>query len=755
MSLFRSLVKNLRQQAAGRRTWTPVEVRELIDRKSLNEAREALEHLPGDLGERAAVRAGLLGEVLFRQGDDEGALQAFREALREVPGMPSAHYGLSLGLAEAGALDDALRHAYFAHSVEPNDARFLAQVGYCQLQLKNFPLAEGPLRRATLLAPSNEYVWNNLGIVLLVKGALEEAHDCFDRALVLNPSLTSAANNLAQLRNDLERALGSAPQERQSKAGSTVLPSDGEQTGAELVDIRSLERHGNLQAALSACEELILAEADNAEFVLELHRLYIRAGDPASGVDALRAFRSRHPDHAGVAAALGLTLLDMREFKRAEELLRQAIEAQPESRQTILGLAHTLAGQERFAEAAPLFDRAVDLAPGELTVLAAQVGNMVNECRYEEALKICEDMAEAGLRAPALGLVYAYLGRFEEAAHSLDKNVELRPNDPQLRFARASVRLLQLDFDRGWEDYSYRGMNHSDNFRVLPFPLWKGEPLEGRQILVLAEQGLGDQVMFASCLPDLLTLGAAEVVVEAIHRIAPTIARSFPQCRVIPTDQGRKLDWLKDCPNMDCYVPLGELPRYFRRSLSAFPAHRGYLLPSVERVTYWRKRLAEAGPGPYVGFSWKGGTEGTRTSLRTVDVMDFAPLAGTRSATWVCLQYGPVSDKVIEARKGGFDIAFWPESISDLDEFAALVSALDLVVTVCNTTVHYAGAAGRPVWVLAPKVPEWRYGVYNLTMPWYPSSVVFRQHTAGDWQSVLDQVRRKLATWNADITSDM
>lgn len=753
MSLFRSLVKNLRQQAAGRRTWTPVEVRELIDRKLLNEAREALEHLPDDLSERAAVRAGLLGEVLFRQGDDDGALQAFREALSVAPGMPSAHYGLSLGLAEAAAFDDALRHAYFAHSVEPNDPRFLAQVGYCQLQLQNFPLAEGPLRRATLLAPGNEHVWNNLGIVLLMKGALAEARDCFERALALNPGLQSAADNLMQLRQDLEQALGHAPEMHQGRPQSNAPPELADEVDAPaLTEVRALEREGALQAALSACEGLILDEPDSAEFVLELHRLYLRAGDPASGIDALRAYRSRHPDHAGVAAALGLAWLEMREFRRAEELLRQALDAQSDNLHAVLGMAHTLAGQERFAEAAPLFDQAVELAPGDLPVLAAKAGNLVSECRYDEALRLCEDAAGSGLRAPALGLVYAYLGRFDEAIDSLDKNVALRPNDPQLRFARASVRLLQQDFEGGWEDYSFRGMNLSDNFRVLPFPLWKGEPLEGKRVLVLAEQGLGDQVMFASCLPDLLALRPAEVIVEAVHRIAPTIARSFPQCRVIATDQGRKLDWLKDCPGVDCYVPLAELPRYFRRALHDFPAHHGYLVPDAERVAYWRSRLADTGPGPYVGFSWKGGTEGTRTSLRTIDVMDFAPLAAARCATWVCLQYGPVAERVSEARKAGFDMAYWNESIADLDEFAALVSALDLVVTVCNTTVHYAGAIGRPVWVLAPKVPEWRYGVENRTMPWYPSSVVFRQLSAGDWPELLDRVRQELTAWDAVAT---
>eukprot|EP00456_Euglypha_rotunda_P066687 TRINITY_DN574_c0_g1_i4.p1 TRINITY_DN574_c0_g1~~TRINITY_DN574_c0_g1_i4.p1 ORF type:complete len:262 (-),score=36.33 TRINITY_DN574_c0_g1_i4:401-1186(-) len=259
--------------------------------------------------------------------------------------------------------------------------------------------------------------------------------------------------------------------------------------------------------------------------------------------------------------------------------------------------------------------------------------------------------------------------------------------------------------------------------------------------------------MFASCLQDLLSLKPSGVVVEMSHRVAPTIARSFPGCRILATKQERQLDWLKDCPTMDYYVPLADLPRYFRRSLDSFPPHNGYLVADARRVDYWRSRLLATGPGPYIGFSWKGGVESTRTTLRSIDAMAFAPLAAARPGTWVCLQYGAVNSQVEDARSRGFPVSYWPEGISDLDEFAALIAALDLVVTVCNTTVHYAGALARPVWVLAPKVPEWRYGANNRTLPWYPSSLIYRQHEAGDWKGVLDEVRRELTLWGPSETN--
>lgn len=741
MSLFKSLVQNLRQQAAGKRTWTPTEVRELLQRKALDEARKALECLPEQLPDREAVRACLLGEVLFQQRDDEGALQAFRAALRQTPGSPSAHYGLSLVQAETGAFDDALRHAFFAHSVEPNEPRFVAQVGYCQLQLGNYPLAEAPLRRATLLSPQDPHVWNNLGVVLMAKAGLEEAHDCFRKATDLRPDFGSAAQNMAQLMSELRSRLGHEPGMPQRPQ----VECDGMLADPRLAPIHELERSGELRAALQACDDLLLDTPDATAVAIELHRLYRRAGDPGSGIDALEAFLSDHPQDMLVRGTLGLARVEMREFKRGEALLRAAVESQPDHLDFVLGLAQALAGQERFDEASGWLDTALELAPEQTGVQVARTANLVNQCRYEEALVACESLDAKGIKLAALGMVLAYLGRLEEAQSAFERTVALQPNDPTFRFHRASLRLLQLDFAGGWDDYAYRGFSNSESFRVLPLPLWKGEPLAGKRVLVLAEQGLGDQVMFASCLPDLLALAPSELVVESINRIAPTIQRSFPQCRVIATSQSRGLDWLKDCPDMDFYVPLADLPRYFRRSVESFPKHTGYLTPSPERVAHWKAKLAEAGPGPYIGFSWKGGTEGTRSKLRTMQALSFLPLKNAALATWVCLQYGHVAEQITAAREQGLETAYWPESITDLDEFAALVSALDLVVTVCNTTVHYAGALGVPVWVLAPRIPEWRYGFNNRTLPWYPSSVMYRQNEAGNWQDVIERVRRDLS----------
>jgi hypothetical protein len=197
---------------------------------------------------------------------------------------------------------------------------------------------------------------------------------------------------------------------------------------------------------------------------------------------------------------------------------------------------------------------------------------------------------------------------------------------------------------------------------------------------------------------------------------------------------------------------MGDLPRQFRRSRADFPPHDGYLRADAARVAYWRTRLQRDPGKPRIGISWRGGTESTRRVLRTVDIDAFVPLVRSVDADWVCLQYGDVASDLERVRRHGVELLYEESSIKDLDEFAALVSGLDLVITVCNTTVHYAGALARPTWVLTPHVPEWRYGLRTLSLPWYPSTRILRQPDHGAWDSVFLAARSALADWRQEFT---
>jgi len=279
---------------------------------------------------------------------------------------------------------------------------------------------------------------------------------------------------------------------------------------------------------------------------------------------------------------------------------------------------------------------------------------------------------------------------------------------------------------------------------LIPFAPWKGEPLEGKTLLISAEQGLGDQIMFSSCLPEVVGR-AQQVILECDHRLAGLLQRSFPAVRVIGSRQEMTPPWLREVGHPDYHLRAGDLPGFFRTRLDDFPRHDGYLRADPARVAHWKARLAALGAGRMIGLSWRGGTRGTRRSLRSLGLSDLLPILRIPGLRFVSLQYGDCAED-LEAlrRETGIEVAHWPEAIADYEETAALCVALDLTVSVCTSVIHLNGALGRPVWVMVPAVAEWRYGVAGETMPWYPSVRLIRQAATGAWAEGFAQVARDL-----------
>jgi hypothetical protein len=204
--------------------------------------------------------------------------------------------------------------------------------------------------------------------------------------------------------------------------------------------------------------------------------------------------------------------------------------------------------------------------------------------------------------------------------------------------------------------------------------------------------------------------------------------------------------------DIDVQVAMGSLPRQLRKSLDDFPRHHGYLRAEPARIDAWRKRLAVIGRGPKVGISWRGGTYKTRSPVRSIPLEQWAPVLGIDGVHFIDLQYSDCGKEVDAAEaRYGLRIHRWPEAREDFDETAALVSALDLVVSVCTAVIHLGGALGRPVWVMAPLSPEWRYGIRGDSMPWYPSVRIFRQPSRGAWGPVIEDVAQSLQNWRDDV----
>ncbi|MCW5603617.1 MAG: tetratricopeptide repeat protein [Burkholderiales bacterium] len=542
--------------------------------------------------------------------------------------------------------------------------------------------------------------------------------------------------------------------------------------------VRHLQQTGDIAGARAACQGILSRNPRYAPAYLELGKMLAQSGELDPALEHLRQAVALAPESDEAHVALG-NVHDMRgDDRAAEEGYRAALAINPGQAAAHYNLGLLLKRCGRSAEALRHLDLAVAHAPDFEPALREQALSLIGLGRFDEAKASLEDAVKrrpgsGGLQAylgfayqeqhcPAealacygqaqrlghadaelhknLGIVLQELGRLPESLAAYDRAIALQPDYPLARFHRALARLLRGDFAEGWPDYELRLVSEDRPRRPSTLPRWDGGGLAGKTILVHGEQGLGDEIMFASCIPDLMARAGA-CVIECAPAFEKLFRRSFPAAAV------RTASSAATGPAADCEVPAGSLPLHFRRSLADFPAHSGYLRADPQRVDYWKARLDALGPGVKVGLSWRGGTHRTRSPLRSIPLEHWLPILRADKMHFVSLQYGKVDDDLREfSAAAGIEIAHWPEAIADYDETAALMSALDFTISVCTAVIHLGGALGRPVWVMAPYSPEWRYGFAGVTMPWYPSVRIFRQPAFGDWTSVIDRVARALRT---------
>jgi tetratricopeptide (TPR) repeat protein len=449
-------------------------------------------------------------------------------------------------------------------------------------------------------------------------------------------------------------------------------------------------------------------------------------------------------DHPMAAAA---TAISVRRYRDARRLLEGVVAEFPENADAwnLLGNACKLMGEYEIAIGH--YRRALACVPGSVKVLS-NLGLALREAgRLAEARAALEpvvrerpDYLDARV---ALALVAYDSGEDASAEAGVRAVLAEDPEHAEAHLDLALLLLRQGRYAEGWDHYEWRSrIDGAERVAGVRAPQWQGEPLADKSILLLAEQGLGDQIMFASCIPDLWPMNA-RCIVECDARLVRLFERSFPEATVRVAGAAAA-DAVVEAP--DAWAALGSLPGRLRRSDDAFPAHTGYLRAASDRIQYWRKRIRDGSDRPCIGISWRGGTATTRGASRSIPVNVLVDGVGGSDVRWISLQYGEVAADLAQARDRGIAIEHWPEAIDDYDETAALVCALDLVVSVCTAVVHLSGALGRPTWVLVPAVAEWRYRREGSSMPWYPTARLFRQEIPGDWAPVLASVRDALSS---------
>ena len=530
-----------------------------------------------------------------------------------------------------------------------------------------------------------------------------------------------------------------------SASAPTPAPPPRDDANALLAKAIEMLQAGRRAEAITALKALVESHSDLAAAQLMLGGLLHEDEDFEEARDCYLLASAHRADWWAPRFQLGRLAFERGHMADAVDALTKAIAlgAPGAEVQNILGAAHQRAGDSKAAAAC--FRAALALDP-KLVPAHSNLGYaLFKELEeYDEGERHIKRAIELAPDDPAalcnLVMVLQQRGRYDEALALTKRLLAEDPSRAEVRLNRALMLLSRRDFT-AWPDYeARRQMPESRKSGDLPWPDWDGSSLAGKTIYVYREQGIGDEIMFSSCLPEVIAQ-AQSCIVECSPKLEAIFRRSFPTVTVLLRDEWRKSAELSlHAP--DFKVAIGSLPLFLRKSAADFPDHAGYLNADATRVGEWKAKLGRLPGRRKVGISWRGGIATTQRSLRSVPLEAWRPVLSIPDVDFVSLQYGVVEPELEAFRKAhGIRITHWPEAIDDYDETAALVCALDFVVSVQTAVVHLAGALGKSALALIPAIPEWRYGVKGDSMIWYPSVRLLRQSHPGLWAPVMEAAR--------------
>lgn len=610
----------------------------------------------------------------------------------------------------AGQLEPAEQIYRSVLDADPENLEALHLLGLVRLQNGDPHGAVPLLEEAAGRAPADANYLNRHGVALAAVGRIDEAIAAYRRAIASKPDQPEAHNNLA-----------------------IALAASGDHQAAIIEYRRALtaqpgfaEAHNGLGVALSAIGEYEDAahhyrraldiRPDYTDARVNLGDLLVRTGQLDDAVVELTASLDQDPDHFEAHLSLADAYTRIGQLKKALEISRANLAANPDSARAhnCYGMVCRQAGDP--AAALTNFDRAIALDP----VLADAHANR------------------------AISLMT--LGRADAAEQAASQAASLADGGVY-RMNLGMIRLLRGELRKGFEDYRARFASRVPwhGRRKFAFPEWNGEAIDGQRILAWGEQGVGEEVMFASLISR-LRARTSECVIECDPRLVPLFVRSFPVEVVGRTDPVASAVMRHE---FDMTLAFGDMAAALGLDKPDFANPTAYLVPDSETVQSLKERLNRLGPKPKVGIAWRSRGSNTLFSQeKSTSLADWSAILRVPGIQFVSLQYGDTAREIADA-EANFELTINTDTgidqSVDLDGFAALIAALDLVITTSNTTAHLAGALGKEVWIILPQVPDWRWQIGRSDTLWYPRARLFCQPNAGDWLGAVAEVAAALA----------
>ena len=500
----------------------------------------------------------------------------------------------------------------------------------------------------------------------------------------------------------------------------------------------ALHTGGELDAAAALYLQIIEAEPDNFDALHMLGVYALQSGDLAAAYDLItQAIRIRGDDaHAHVH--LSAVLQQQGHLQEALSAIQQALVLAPDLSLALNNAAALLSKDlKRPAEALPLLEHALRIDDQDATAWNGLGYALVELRRYDEALLCLERALQ--LR-PGFALAWYNHGnalqlqnRLADAMRSYDAALASDPGLVDAHFGQSVCRLLAGDLAEGFRQYEWRWRKPAYQALAQQHaqPLWLGETvLRGRTLLVHHEQGFGDTLQMVRYIPQLAALGANVILRVQRPLLALLAAAAGMECAsVIGSDA--------PVPPHDCHIPLMSLPLALGTQLGDIPSDLPYIQADATLSAQWRQRLGPA-RAPRIGLAWAGSPTHNNDAARSIPLQDMLALLRPE-LDFIALQRDLSAVNQLQlARQPA--LRSFAAAQTDFAQSAALVAQLDLVICVDTSIAHLAGSMGKPVWLLLPHAPDWRWMLEREDSPWYPCMRLFRQRRPGDWGEVLTRV---------------
>ena len=467
-------------------------------------------------------------------------------------------------------------------------------------------------------------------------------------------------------------------------------------------------------------------------------------------VDFLGRAARLNPYDASLQYNLAKALVDAGLNKESIRHHKKAIELDPDNPEILLNYAKSLASLKCFDEALDLLDRALKIAPNHVGVLVNKGNIFHTRKNYDEAIinfdKALQIGPENAVAWTNKAISLEAMGRFDEALFAYDCATKTDQEYVSAHWNKSNLKLSLGDYQSGWELFEWRWRTKAQKnlFRRYPQPIWLGgDSLKDKTILIWSEQGLGDSIQFSRYIKMVADLGA-KVIFEVQEPLVELFSSLDGVDKIIP--MGSKV------PDFDFHCPLMSLPLAFKTSIHTVPNEVPYIKPEKNKISFWGDRL-DRDKKLRVGLVWSSGFRPDHPELWEANAKRNIPLSvlakiNIPDVAFYSLQKGSEGEKQLASWKqspeNSMNIIDFTQELLDYSDTAALIDALDLIISVDTSVAHMAGALGKPVWVLNCYDSCWRWLRNARSNPWYPTAKIFHQPTRADWNPVVEQVQECL-----------